>query len=242
MNPVNNSTNMNPVNNSTRHISFSNSNNLNPPVEVQQNKNSISNVNLPVIKNEEGWGFNNNNNQNPISNNNQFVATFNSSKSSSKPAFENPKISEIKDNNKSFDAALGNNNKNTGFDFDTKFENKFETFNKFDKFDTFDNGFSDFGKGGSMNKPGTDELNEINNQNLSYPQFSNNVSNQPVIQVQNQPMQNANQPSASNNNRINTDFDFDSGFDGMGNFKEFADKKGDDMFKKAEFDADWDKF
>ena len=236
MNYNNSSNNINSVGNTNRHISFNNSNtgNINPKFEVEQNKNSMSNVNLPVVKNEEGWNFNNNN-ANPVNNmNNQFIATFNSSNASSKPAFENPKISEYKDSNKSFDAALGNNIKNTGFDFDSKFENKFD---KFDKYDSFNNGFADFDKSGVTNKPGTHQLNETNNQNVSYPQFPNNISNPPVNQIQN-----ANQQSALSNNRINTDFDFDSGFDGMGNFKEFADKKGDDMFKKAEFDADWDKF
>ena len=43
-------------------------------------------------------------------------------------------------------------------------------------------------------------------------------------------------------NRINTDFDFE-GFDGMGSFKDFAEKKGDDIFKKSsDFDVNWENF
>jgi hypothetical protein len=246
-------------NNTAKSVAFNNNNNYNTSFPTGQSTQTIqqinSSVNLPVVKNEDNWNIINNNNNSQLNSSvnnagnpsNQFIANFNSSKSNTQGVLENPKIQSVLENNRSFDAALSNNNKKSNnFEFsENKFDNKFETFDKLDQ------GFNnDFGNVSSRANPNIQGANA--NSNLSYPQFNampNPIANETAQSqpIKSQPVQTEVNPSASANvNRINTDFDFDGGFDGgfdgMGTFKEFAEKKGDDIFKKADFDVNWDNF
>lgn len=222
----NNNNNQNQNNHHVRQENFNNQNKSSYSDNQVQSKKEVP-VSAPVFNNSDfvgGFNSGSNNNTNFNKQQNEFMNNIPISNSSHHKT------------NKSVDVALvnkGNDNMFGGFGendskFNTNKNNMSTSPNNYPGFDSVSVGFNN-------QNPTTNKFNFDNSGNTNTNTNTNNNNNNNNNFNQQPPTSFNNPPTAQKD-------EFDFNFEAKDPFKEFANNKGDDAFKKNEFgnDADWD--